>query len=50
MYLALQLHLLTWISFAVWLVLGLIVYAIYGYKHSHLKNIDEKHNITKAAE
>ncbi|MDP4170910.1 MAG: amino acid permease [Bacillota bacterium] len=35
-YLALQLPKLTWISFGVWLVIGLIVYFGYGRKHSGL--------------
>ncbi|WCK54452.1 amino acid permease [Aneurinibacillus sp. Ricciae_BoGa-3] len=35
-YLVLQLPSITWIGFAVWLVLGLFVYFLYGVKHSSL--------------
>ncbi|MHA2958868.1 amino acid permease [Priestia megaterium] len=38
LYLALQLPKLTWISFVIWLVLGLAVYFLYGRKHSHLNS------------
>ncbi|MCM3769355.1 amino acid permease [Priestia aryabhattai] len=38
LYLALQLPRLTWISFVIWLVLGLAVYFLYGRKHSHLNS------------
>ncbi|KOO43841.1 amino acid permease [Priestia koreensis] len=44
-YLALQLPRLTWISFGVWLVLGLIVYFLYGRRHSNLNtqtNLNKK--------
>ena len=27
----------TWIRFLVWLVLGLLVYATYGYRHSRVR-------------
>jgi len=33
-----QLPLTTWIRFIVWLVLGLIIYALYGYRHSRLRH------------
>ncbi|WP_374717942.1 amino acid permease [Neobacillus sp.] len=41
-YLALQLPALTWISFAVWVVIGLLVYFVYGRKHSSLNQSEEK--------
>jgi len=37
-YLMSQLPLTTWIRFIVWLVLGLIIYALYGYRHSRLRH------------
>lgn len=36
LYLMFQLSLTVWIMFAVWLVLGLVVYSFYGYRHSRL--------------
>ncbi|MGP7816536.1 amino acid permease [Niallia sp. 01092] len=45
LYLALQLPGLTWISFAVWLVIGLIIYFIYGYKHSKLARSDKNNHV-----
>ncbi|MDQ1147491.1 amino acid transporter [Bacillus sp. SORGH_AS 510] len=35
-YLALQLPAVSWISFGVWLVIGLIVYFVYGHRNSTL--------------
>ena len=37
-YLMLQLPLITWIRFGIWLLLGLVIYFLYGYKHSALRN------------
>jgi APA family basic amino acid/polyamine antiporter len=36
LYLMLNLDVLTWIRFAVWLVLGLVLYFAYGRRHSRL--------------
>ncbi|MGX1900057.1 amino acid permease [Thermolongibacillus altinsuensis] len=45
-YLALQLPLMTWISFASWLLIGLVIYFLYGRKHSAL---NEHANVEKQA-
>ena len=37
-YLMLQLPRITWIRFGIWLLLGLVIYFLYGYKHSALRN------------
>ena len=36
LYLMLQLPTLTWIRFGIWLLLGLLVYLLYGMRHSRL--------------
>ncbi len=36
LYLMLNLDVLTWIRFAAWLVLGLVVYLAYGYRNARL--------------
>jgi APA family basic amino acid/polyamine antiporter len=41
-YLMLNLDVLTWIRFAAWLVLGLLIYFFYGRKHSRLAPGNEK--------
>jgi APA family basic amino acid/polyamine antiporter len=37
LYLMFQLPSLTWVRFAVWLVIGLVLYFAYGYQHSKLR-------------
>ncbi|MEO8089815.1 MAG: amino acid permease [Gemmatimonadales bacterium] len=39
LYLMLQLPGLTWIRFGIWLVVGLVVYLLYGVKHSRLQRV-----------
>jgi basic amino acid/polyamine antiporter, APA family len=41
LYLMLQLPRLTWIRFAIWLVLGLAIYLLYGIRHSRLQRVAE---------
>ncbi len=36
-YLMIELPLLTWIRFAIWLAIGIVFYAMYGYRHSKLR-------------
>ncbi|MGM0890571.1 MAG: amino acid permease [Bacillota bacterium] len=43
-YLILQLPAMTWISFGIWLIIGLIIYFIYGYKKSELAKENELEN------
>jgi APA family basic amino acid/polyamine antiporter len=38
LYLMLQLPMITWIRFGIWLAIGLVFYFIYGYKHSVLRH------------
>jgi hypothetical protein len=40
-YLMKDLPLATWIRFVVWLAAGLAIYALYGYRHSRLRELDE---------
>jgi APA family basic amino acid/polyamine antiporter len=46
LYLMLQLPRITWIRFAVWLLLGLLIYFFYGLGHSRLAKAAE---VRKAA-
>lgn len=45
-YLMLNLSGVTWIRFIVWMVIGLIVYFIYGYRHSRQASRDESEGLT----
>ncbi len=42
------LKLITWIGFLVWLVIGLVVYFVYGRKHSTLQNESDQEDSDKA--
>jgi APA family basic amino acid/polyamine antiporter len=43
-YLMLQLPWVTWVRFAVWLAIGLLVYFMYGMRHSVL----QKHSVSRS--
>lgn len=38
LYLMTELGVTNWLRFGIWLLVGLIIYAVYGYRHSHLNN------------
>lgn len=40
-YLMTRLSLTTWVSFGIWLVLGVVIYFLYGYRHSELINNEQ---------
>jgi basic amino acid/polyamine antiporter, APA family len=39
LYLMLQLPRLTWIRFGIWLAMGLVIYLLYGVRHSRLQRV-----------
>jgi APA family basic amino acid/polyamine antiporter len=41
LYLMANLSIETWLRFLAWLVIGLVVYAAYGYRHSRLRRSSE---------
>ncbi len=45
LYMMSELALVNWIGFSVWLIFGLGVYFLYGYKHSHLAASGDKINL-----
>ena len=47
-FLMLQLHWETWLRFAIWLVIGMLVYGFYGYRHSLLNPNSPRHGRLRA--
>jgi APA family basic amino acid/polyamine antiporter len=47
-YLMLNLEVETWLRFLAWMVLGLLVYAVYGHRHSRLGNADRAEAAARA--
>ena len=43
-----RLQLITWIGFLVWLIIGLLIYFVYGRKHSMLQNEETSEDSDKA--
>ena len=41
LYLMAQLEITNWLRFGIWLLVGLVIYALYGYRHSKLNNREE---------
>lgn len=41
LYLMTELGITNWLRFGLWLIAGLIIYAVYGYKNSHLRQASE---------
>jgi APA family basic amino acid/polyamine antiporter len=41
-YLMTKLEAMTWLRFGIWLALGVVIYALYGYRHSRLRNRDDE--------
>lgn len=44
LYITLSIPLVTWIRFAIWMAVGMLVYFVYGVKHSRLNNKNEHAN------
>jgi amino acid transporter len=40
LYLMTELGVINWLRFIIWLIIGLVIYFLYGYKHSRLGKID----------
>ena len=47
-YLMLNLPALTWLRFLIWMVIGLVVYAAYGVRHSRLATDPERAGVTRS--
>jgi APA family basic amino acid/polyamine antiporter len=44
LFLITQLHWATWLRFAIWLVIGLVIYFSYGRKHSVMNPNSKRHH------